>query len=243
MLDPTLDPKAIVRAYAPILHFHPREGEHCCYPSDAEEIFSKYGSDWTQFMVDPSPKTLQPDAPCYYEYWLDEDMFQIKYWFWYRYNDFPRAPFNRGKHKGDWEHVEVRHYLPSSGTPCTIWFLSYHREAILVSFPSSYTFPEFIPEPITLTDNHIHVWVGLGSHANFPSPHGRKRRIALLWKDTTDDGGEVWYTEAVLKSIDDTNFADYEGRWGDGRSPVGPRNPCNNRTRNVPLVKPIRVNP
>jgi hypothetical protein len=243
MLDPTVDPERFIKAYAPILHFHPREGEHCCYPSDAEEIFSKYSSDWTQFKIDKSPKTLQKDTPCYYEYWLDEDMFQIKYWFWYRYNDFPGAPFCRGKHRGDWEHVEIRQYLPGSETPGTIWLLSNHLEALLVSFPGFYTLPGFTPEPISLTNNHVHVWVALGSHANFPSAHGAKRRIALFWTDITERGGEEWHTERGLKSINDTNFADYVGRWGDRRSPRGPRNPYNNRSRNAPLVKPIPVNP
>ena len=69
------------------------------------------------------------------------------------------------------------------------------------------------------------------------------RRIALFWKDTTADEGEVWHTEPVLKLIDDTNFAEYAGRWGDKKSPRGPKNPYNNRSRNAPLVKPIPVNP
>jgi len=101
----------------------------------------------------------------------------------------------------------------------------------------------FTPQPITLIENHVHVWVALGSHANFSSPYGPKRRIALFWKDTTADGGEVWHTERKLKPIDDTNFADYVGRWGDGKSPRGPRNPYNDRERNTPLVKPILINP
>ncbi|MFW9912800.1 MAG: hypothetical protein ACFFEU_10025 [Candidatus Thorarchaeota archaeon] len=243
MLNPRVDPEAFVRAYAPILHFHPREGEQCCYPSDAEEIFAKYGSDWTQFKDDASPKTFQPDAPCYYEYWLDEDMFQIKYWFWYRYNDFPGPPLGRGKHRGDWEHVEVRHYPPRSETLCTIWLLSTHLKALLVSYPGFCTLPGFTPEPISLTDKHVHVWVALGSHANFPSPNGPKKRIALIWRDSTANGGEEWHTERSLKLIDDTNFANYVGRWGNRRSPRGPRNPYNSRTRNAPLVEPIPVNP
>jgi hypothetical protein len=242
MLDPTINPKGFIRAYAPILHFHPLEGEYCCYPSDAEEILSKFGSDWTHFKEDPSPKTFQSDAPCYYEYWHDKDMFQAKYWFWYRFNRFPRDLIGIGKHKGDWEHVEVRHYLPESETPGTIWLLSNHLEARLVSYPGLYKLPGFVQEPISLTDNHVHVWVALGSHANFPSPNAPKRRILWFWKDITADGGEVWHTEPVLKSVDDTNFADYIGRWGNENSPRGPRNPYNNRTRNAPLVKPIVVN-
>ncbi|MHA2003747.1 MAG: hypothetical protein ACW975_05825 [Candidatus Thorarchaeota archaeon] len=243
MLDPPVDPEGFIRAYAPILHFHPREGEYCCYPSDAEETFSKYSSDWSQFKKDLTPKTLQPDAPCYYEYWQDENMFQVKYWFWYQYNKFPRAPFGQGRHLGDWEHVEIRHFLPVSETPGSIWLLSNHLEALLVSHPGFYTLPGFDPEPNTLTDNHVHVWVALGSHANYPLPSGRKKRIALLWKDITAKGGEEWHTEQVLKPIDATNFVDFEGRWGNKRSPRGPRNPYNNRSRNAPLVKPIPVNP
>jgi hypothetical protein len=243
MLDRTVDPEEFIRAYAPILHFHPQEGEHCCYPSGAEEIFSRFSSDWTQFREDLTPKTFHSDAPCYYEYWQDKDMFQAKYWFWYRFNRFPKDPFGIGRHKGDWEHVEIRHYMQGSETPGTIWLLSNHLEAILVSHPGFYTLPGFTPGPISLTDNHVHVWVALGSHAIFPSPYGPKKRIALLWKDITATGGEEWHTKGSLKSIDNTSFAKYVGRWGDNRSPRGPRNPYNNRSRNAPLVKPIPINP
>ncbi|MFW9834583.1 MAG: hypothetical protein ACFFEK_11345 [Candidatus Thorarchaeota archaeon] len=117
---------------APIVHFHPEEGEFCCFPSDAEKIYAEFRDNWDLFIEDRSPKKLLPKSPCYYEYWEDERLLQIRYWFWYRFNDFQPAPFNIGKHVGDWEHVEVRLY-GSRSLEDAIWLLSNHYEARLVS--------------------------------------------------------------------------------------------------------------
>ncbi|NHJ13646.1 MAG: hypothetical protein EAX95_08215 [Candidatus Thorarchaeota archaeon] len=242
MVDPDEDPEHFVSLFAPILHFHPREGEYCCFPSDAEMVFARFGDDWSQFKKDLQPKELQQNVPCYYEVWQHQRMTQMKFWFWYNYNKFPKAPFGLGQHIGDWEHIEVRYYPLGSETPGTIWLLSNHLEAVLGSHPGHFTLPGFMPRPIILSDLHIHVWVALGSHANYLSPHGRKRAFFGFWRDDTKEGGDTWETKDNLKALHETNFHRFEGRWGNKKSPRSPRNPYNSRERNAPLHKPIHVN-
>ncbi len=241
MTDPDGDLEDFVKLFAPILHFHPKEGRYCCFPSDAEAVYEQYAADWTRFKGEMLPKELDPMTPCYYEVWESRHMIQMRFWFWYNYNRFPRSIMGKGNHIGDWEHVEVRHYLLDSDTPGTIWLLSNHLEAELVSHPEFITIPGFTPKPSSLTDNHVHVWVALGSHANYASSSGEKRSFRWLWRDMTEKGGKVWHTKDSLKLLDSANFAHYEGRWGNEKSPRGPRNAYNNRTRNAPLAGPVRL--
>ncbi len=231
--------ETMVREFAPILHFHPKEGQYCCFPSDAEEVFDKYATDWTLFTKDLSPNTLDPSTPCYFETWKDKDFTQIRYWFWYRYNRYPRAPFGRGEHLGDWEHVEVRIYPRLEEGPATIWLLSNHLESRLSSNPGDRTLPGFEAEPPTLDDQHIHAWVALGSHSNYPSPGSRPFCAVRVLCDKISDDGPVWDSGRNLKRLEETNFAIYSGRWGDERAPRSPTNEYNNRWRNAPDVLPV----
>ena len=225
----------LVNNYAPILHFHPDEGTFCCYPSDAEEVYERFQHDWTTFREDRSPNSLIATAPCYYEIWIDEDMVQLRYWFWYKYNDFPKAPFGLGKHIGDWEHVEVR--LFDGTTPSdAIWLLSNHLEARIMSL--SLTLGNLRPERPHLDDTHVHVWAALGSHANYPSPKSRPRCYGRILCDRIRDDGEIWYTKMNLRPLLETNFCDFKGRWGDEQSPRSPLNEYNNRWRNFPNSEP-----
>lgn len=225
----------LVRRFAPIVHFHPDEGQFCCFPSDAEEIYVRFFTNWDKFIEDRSPNELLPTTPCYYEYWEDEGLTQIRYWFWYRYNDFPGAPFSLGKHVGDWENVEVRLY-DSTRVEDAIWTLSNHYEARLAA--TSKTLPGFTNEGITLSGEQIHVWSALGTHANYPSPRSKPRCYARFFCDKIADGGPVWYIDS-LKHMAETNFCAYEGRWGDKKAPRGPANEYNNRWRNAPNLDPI----
>ncbi|MHA2378948.1 MAG: hypothetical protein ACXADS_06710 [Candidatus Thorarchaeota archaeon] len=240
MLDPNGDSDSFARIFAPILHFHPEEGVHCCFPSNAERVYNEFGLDWSRFDEDLSPVELDPAAPCYYEFWREPDMVQMKFWFWYNYNRFD-APLGFGCHIGDWEHVEVRWYSPESANPGRIWLLSNHLEARLSSEPSTLTLPGWVPETPSLDGLQIHVWVALGSHANYPSPGSKPKCYLRIWCDKVKDGGPVWNTKNSLRLLDDTNFASFVGRWGTNRSPRGPRNPYNSRTRNAPLTTPVHL--
>ena len=235
-MSPTLDINSLVRRYAPILHFHPEEGEFCCYPSDAEETYSKFNLNWDQFVEDRSPKELLPTTPCYYEYWQSDELIQIRYWFWYRYNDFPGAPLSIGKHVGDWENVEIR-LFDSTNLDEVIWLLSNHYEARLAAL--SKTLENFVREDVILSDEQVNVWASLGAHANYPSPQSKPRCYFRFFCDRIADGGLAWDTKTNLVSLDQTNFNTYEGRWGDKKAPRGPANEYNNRWRNAPNSNPI----
>ncbi|TXT54345.1 MAG: hypothetical protein BAJATHORv1_70045 [Candidatus Thorarchaeota archaeon] len=228
---------SLVEQYAPILHFHPAEGDFCCYPCDAEVTYHLFKDDWSKFEVDMSPNELDPNTPCYYEVWDDLSMIQIRYWFWYKYNKFPNAPFGKGQHLGDWEHVEVRIY---KNADVTIWLLSNHLSARLTALPSGYTLPNFAYESGIITDNHVHAVVALGSHAHYPSFDSKPYCAARIFCDKFKEGGLDWYTENNLVPIHETNFFSYTGRWGDKDAPRSPTNEYNNRERNAPLVAPLR---
>jgi hypothetical protein len=230
----------LVKAYAPILHFHPKESSHCCFPSNAEKIYELFHDNWDRFEITKTPKILDDLAPCYYEIWTNRIMTQIRYWFWYNYNDFPGTHFGLGNHLGDWEHVEVRLYS-GKGVQDAIWLLSNHLSARVASLTK--IVPGFHTEPPILRGTHIHVWVALGSHANYPSAQSIPRCYARIFCDKIEDNGEIWITEKVLKKLDETNFRKFTGRWGDAKAPRSPVNEYNNRWRNAPNYSEDQVLP
>lgn len=225
----------LVKEYSPVLRFHPGEGQYCCYPSDAEQTFAKFNERWEEFAKDVSQKELNPQTPCYYEIWREPDLTQIRYWFWYRYNRFPKAP-RVGEHLGDWEHVEVRIFSEEE----KIWLLSNHLTARIAGDPSSLTLPEFKSEAPLLEENQIHTWVALGSHAHYVSPKSEPYCYKKVFCDKIASGGKRWDTSNNLVRLSETNFFSYTGRWGDSRAPRGPINEYNNRWRNAPSSLPIR---
>ncbi len=92
-----------------------------------------------------------------------------------------------------------------------------------------------------LDGTHLHVWVALGSHAHYPAPDSKPRCYARIFCDKIKDGGPIWNTQSALKSMDDVNFRNFTGRWGDEKAPRGPANEYNNRWRNAPDSKPIQL--
>ncbi|MFW9959967.1 MAG: hypothetical protein ACFFDV_03055 [Candidatus Thorarchaeota archaeon] len=226
-----MDIEKLVREYAPILHFHPEEGRHCCFPSDAERVFETFHKDWTLFREDKTPKSLDQSAPCYYETWVDGDLTQIRYWFWYNYNDFPGTRFGIGKHLGDWEHVELRLFSDRR----SVWLLSNHESTRVATGHGGIT--HYYSEQPILERNHIHVWVALGSHAIYPSAASSPRCYARIFCDKIAEDGSIWHTEQCLKPLSETNFREFKGRWGDKKAPRSPLNECNNRWRNAPDIR------
>ncbi|MFW9907665.1 MAG: hypothetical protein ACFFEF_03745 [Candidatus Thorarchaeota archaeon] len=230
------DVPGIIKAHAPILHFHPDEGEYCCYPTSAEEIYKNYGQRWHEYRKILTPSILDQDAPCYFELWEDEKLTHLRYWFYYNYNRFPKAPLGLGEHAGDWEHVELRIYKEG-----TIWLLSNHLKCRLASLPRNMTFPGYATTEPILTGNQIHIWVALGSHACYPSPDSRPYCFAKILCDVIEDGGAVYDSSRNLVDLTRTNFYSFTGRWGDSGSPRSPTNDYNNRWRNIPNHRPVRT--
>ncbi|MFW9959313.1 MAG: hypothetical protein ACFFCT_14695 [Candidatus Odinarchaeota archaeon] len=226
-----MDIQQLVRDYAPILHFHPEEGEYCCFPNDAEKVFERFHRNWSLFKEDKTPKRLNKSTPSYYETWVDDDLIQIRYWFWYNYNDFPGGYFGIGRHVGDWEHVEVRVFSEQK----RIWLLSNHKSARIST--SQQNLAGYCIEPPILERNHIHVWVALGSHANYPAPTSKPRCYARVLCDRIEADGSIWHTALGLKPLVETNFHTFRGRWGDWRAPRSPLNEYNNRWRNAPDIR------
>ncbi len=227
----------IVIDHAPILHFHPNEGQFCCYPSDAEEVFDKYSERWEEFIIDMTPNDLNPDTPVYYEYWNDLGFHQIRYWFWYKYNRFPGAKFGLGEHLGDWEHVEVRIFEKHEKQPkVVVWLVSNHLEFRIASSPNEFTLKDYETKNPILTGTQLNTWVALGSHAHYLAPDDEPYCVLKILCDRFSDGGEVWNTRNSLIPLSSTNFYNYTGRWGDKKAPRSPTNEYNNRWRNIPAL-------
>ncbi|MHA1910048.1 MAG: hypothetical protein ACW98Y_22340, partial [Candidatus Thorarchaeota archaeon] len=176
-----------------------------------------------------------------YEIWDDKSVLQIRYWLWYNYNRFPGAKFGKGNHLGDWEHLEVRIYTEPQYRGSTIWLHSNHLTAYLTSSQNNRTLPGFEPEPLILSDNQIHSWVALGSHAHYPTPDTKPRCFAKIFCDKIASNGKVWDTKQNLVSLQETVFSEFTGRWGDDKSPRSPLNEYNNRWRNAPNSYPIII--
>jgi hypothetical protein len=93
----------------------------------------------------------------------------------------------------------------------------------------------------TLTERQIHAWVALGSHANYPAPNSEPYCFARLWCDYIASEGPMWDTSSLLRPLDQAKFSEYEGRWGNRKSPRSPTNSYNNPWRNAPNHLPVRA--
>lgn len=203
----------IVKKYAPILNFHPKEGIQCCFPSCAEDAYPKAKKG--KIGKNKTPKTLNENAPCYFEAFQTAEGYKIKYWFWYNYNDYPTGPNLWGNHAGDWEYLEI-----------------YFKNDV----PYQYNFSNHTtvrvkkPTEVTIADNQVNVWVGKGSHANYESPNPKKKWSVLGFPDIIANGGPVWNTANNLIDIRNTIFCqdNYLGDWGDGKKIFGPLSRVNN---------------
>ncbi len=183
---------------APILCFHPREGPFCCYPSAAEPAYQKIMAG--QFHEDMTPKKLDPQTPCYFQYWIGTQNGQTverkKYWIWYNFNKFSSCE-PLGWHEGDWENIEVILY---NGVVKFYW-LSNHEKFIAIT-----------PEQAKLKDGHVIAYVARGSHAHYPSLSSPMYEVMGL-SDCVGNG-QTWDTRSSLIPLSSTPFADFQGKWG-----------------------------
>ncbi|TFF96025.1 hypothetical protein EU546_02235 [Candidatus Thorarchaeota archaeon] len=239
-MKPASNLRSLAEDFAPILHFHPEEGNFCCFPSDPEAVYERFGDDWSQFGGERNPEVLAEDTPCYYECWQREEFVHLRYWFWYNYNRFPGGRFGIGEHIGDWEHVEVRWYPQLEGQEVVIWLLSNHLEFRQASKPVHLRLPEAATTEPILSNRQIHVWVALGSHANYPAHDSEPYCFARLWCDEISNGGTIWDSRSSLSPLQESSFSEYQGRWGNRKSPRSPTNSYNNPWRNAPKQRPVR---
>ncbi|MEI7663375.1 MAG: hypothetical protein WCK34_14300, partial [Bacteroidota bacterium] len=137
--------------------------------------------------------------------------YSIRYWFWYNFNDFPQGPDVEGSHPGDWEYVQL--------------FFYNNNTLYQVNFSNHTGARKKGPGQVYMTDNHVHVWVGNGSHANYESQNPPDIYCWGPWCDEVNGFGPVW-TCINLVNVYKTTFGrdNYCGDWGDGDGVFGP--PC-----------------
>jgi hypothetical protein len=119
----------------------------------------------------------------------------VQYWMFYAFND---GELNR--HEGDWEMVQV--VIPNNGEKYATYSMHYS------SHKASW-------DLIDKDGDHIKVYVARGSHANYFKPFAGKLGFA---NDIVADNGRILsYTDNdyVLKNIEDYNWKDFGGRWGE----------------------------
>lgn len=139
----------------------------------------------------------------------------LQYWFFYYYNAFNVS--NVGKHEGDWEMIQVG--LDQNGEPDGIVFAQ-HEAA---------SYCEVSEAEMTAAGAPV-VFVGLDSHASFPSTGTWDLPHPLAPTDDQADGdGDA--VRPQLEIIDNGNpaWVDWPGLWGNSEgggfgqpSPAGP---------------------
>jgi len=216
--------------FSPILYF---ESEETCYPVDASyHIQNSYFYSDTGELISNNPASINLDSyfssELYDSYYLDNIIGSIDddkiikdyqkneksygYTVYYReYYDFESSStfiqywmfyaFNKGhlnQHEGDWEMVQVS--IPDYGNK---W----------VAYSQHYSGQQATWEQVEKEGNHIKVYVARGSHANFLRSFSGKFGIA---NDFVGSSGKVLRpSDYELISLDDVNWLNYSGRWGE----------------------------
>lgn len=194
--------------HAPIFYF---EAEEKCFPvsveyflanSDLSEIITEGES--IQFynanddILSDYQSKFKNNDPLVYPtvyYIITEDSGNqvIQYWMFYAYNE---GELNH--HEGDWEMVQV--VIPSTGSKW-VGYSQHH---------SGQRAPWNLVEK---NGDNIKVYVARGSHSNYLRPYSGKVGISA---DIVGDNGKILKpTDYELKNLDDQDWLDFEGRWGD----------------------------
>jgi hypothetical protein len=215
--------------FSPIFYF---ESEETCYPIDASyHIQNSYFYSDTGELISDNPTGINLNSYSSFDhdsYYLDNIIGSIDddkiindyqkneksygYTVYYReYYDFGSSStfiqywmfyaFNKGhlnQHEGDWEMVQVS--IPDFGTK---W----------VAYSQHYSGQRATWEQVEKEGNHINVYVARGSHANFLRSYSGKFGIA---NDFVGSNGKVLRPgDYELISLDDVNWLNYSGRWGE----------------------------
>jgi len=224
--------EVLAAKHAPILYF---EKEETCYPVDAmyhidNSFLKNVDSDEVNeapslselklitsdaFYLDNQKGTIEdngiindyqgrdtteyPTTVYFKVHYLGDDTV-IQYWMFYAFN---KGDLNQ--HEGDWEMVQV---VLSNGNPSWVAY-SQHHSGQWATW-----------DQVDRDGNLIMVYVARGSHANYLRPFSGKLGIA---SDTVgNDGKSLASGEYILVDLDDQEWLDYEGRWGEvGEGSVG----------------------
>lgn len=145
----------------------------------------------------------------------------LQYWFFYPYNNF------EDNHEGDWEMIQIlldkSNELPQKGT------YSFHHDGKTYSW-----------DDIEKVDNtHPQVLVGKGSHASYKGSNDIPYVYKIAQEIVSTDGTRLSPSDyALVKIDDDTNWAFFQGRWGEisSQSDVlsGPNSPANIQYKDTP---------
>lgn len=220
----------IYEDYSPIFYF---ESEETCYPVDASyHIQNSYLYSDTGELISDNPASIDlnfySSSELYDSYYLDNIIGSInddkiikdyqkneksygytvyyreyydsdssstfiQYWMFYAFNKG-----NLNQHEGDWEMVQVS--IPDYETK---W----------VAYSQHYSGQQATWEQVEKEGNHIKVYVARGSHASFLRSYSGKFGIA---NDFVGNNGKILRPgDYKLISLDDVNWLDYSGRWGE----------------------------
>jgi len=135
----------------------------------------------------------------------------VQYWFFYAFNGPIDGWF--GQHEGDWEHISL--IIDNSTLEVQEAYFAAHSHESLWMNKSEVTF---------IDKTHPVVYSALHSHASYPSPGVKHRKVAAgLASDYCKGGGAVWHPEPVNvgergKPMPGASWLLFNGKWG---SPTG----------------------
>ncbi len=182
------------------------------------------------------------DAPIYYD---DGELFSqngsaknprqayISYWFFYPFNDAPRAGF-LFNHQGDWENITLLFQQGAGSSPLwTLEAVSYSAHgapkaiAAACSIAPSGKGLLSCPVPRTQWDGKPRLvgFVADGSHATYssPGPHPIRTAHGLATDHTSSiASGFSWPSWEALLPLESQGWAGFCGAWGKVASPIRP---------------------
>jgi hypothetical protein len=208
----TCSGQGIEDTYAPIFYF---EGEENCFPVNASYHLDNSVEQWVDpllpetYFYDNTHGTIKDDGvinhyqsvlndygyTVYYRTYDDvaTSSTVIQYWMFYAFN---KGELNQ--HEGDWEMVQV---VVDINGPSWVAYSQHHSG-------QRATWDQVEKDGV-----NIKVYVARGSHANYLRSYSGKLGIA---SDIVGAGGKVLEpSDYVLESLDDKDWIDYQGRWGE----------------------------
>jgi hypothetical protein len=116
----------------------------------------------------------------------------IQYWFFYAFNG---GDLNR--HEGDWEMIQI---VLSGGQP------------IQVMYSQHYSGQSALWRQVESNGDHVKVYVGRGSHANYIKSYSGK--IGLASDSVADNGKVLQPTDYTIEVLDNQPWLSFSGHWG-----------------------------